>query len=146
VFIPQPIRTLSGRNVVKVACGDTHTLAVTAEGELFSFGRNQNGQLGLGTAQDAILPQPVESLKVGLSFLVHFLVLVLQTLQVLVDAACPACACVQSRRHQIDTRGMMHLAFEYPEALKIMQQCHLRCGHETAFGEPACVCCSPLSP
>jgi alpha-tubulin suppressor-like RCC1 family protein len=64
VFIPQPINALSGRNVVKVACGDTHTLAVTAEGELFSFGRNQNGQLGLGTTSDAILPQPVESLKV----------------------------------------------------------------------------------
>lgn len=65
VFIPQPIKALAGRNVVKVACGDTHTLAVTDTGELFSFGRNQNGQLGLGTTKDAILPQPVESLRVN---------------------------------------------------------------------------------
>lgn len=73
VFIPQPIRALSGRSIVKVACGDTHTLAVTAEGELFSFGRNQNGQLGLGTTNDALLPQLVESLKViTLSRLIGF--------------------------------------------------------------------------
>ncbi|KAK9903587.1 hypothetical protein WJX75_009396 [Coccomyxa subellipsoidea] len=63
VFIPQPIKALAGRNIVKVACGDTHTLAITDTGELFSFGRNQNGQLGLGTTSDAILPQPVESLR-----------------------------------------------------------------------------------
>ena len=65
VFIPQTIGALSGRNVVKMACGDTHTLAVTSAGELLSFGRNQNGQLGLGSTQDAIVPQPVEALKVS---------------------------------------------------------------------------------
>ena len=64
VFIPQTISSLSGCNIVKIACGDTHTLAVTDCGDLYAFGRNQNGQLGLGTTHDAIVPQHVEALKV----------------------------------------------------------------------------------
>ena len=63
---PQAINALSGKRIAKMACGDTHTLAVTDSGELYSFGRNQNGQLGLGTTSDAITPQPVEALKVCL--------------------------------------------------------------------------------
>jgi alpha-tubulin suppressor-like RCC1 family protein len=39
--------------VQQVACGDTHTLAVLDNGRLFSFGRNQNGQLGNGTRNDS---------------------------------------------------------------------------------------------
>jgi alpha-tubulin suppressor-like RCC1 family protein len=64
VFLPRPIAALSGRSIVRVACGDTHTLATTAEGRLYSFGRNQNGQLGLGNTNDCILPHLVEALKV----------------------------------------------------------------------------------
>lgn len=64
IFIPQSISALSGRNIVKIACGDTHTLAVTDAGDLFAFGRNQNGQLGIGSTNDALLPHPVEALKV----------------------------------------------------------------------------------
>ena len=66
VFIPQTISALSNCNIVKIACGDTHTLAVTDCGDLYAFGRNQNGQLGLGTTHDAIVPQHVEALKVWL--------------------------------------------------------------------------------
>ncbi|KAK9824201.1 hypothetical protein WJX72_008492 [[Myrmecia] bisecta] len=63
IFIPQPIAALSGLSVVRVACGDTHTLAVTDTGDLYSFGRNQNGQLGLGNTQDSLGPQLVQALK-----------------------------------------------------------------------------------
>jgi alpha-tubulin suppressor-like RCC1 family protein len=48
-----------------VACGDTHTLVVLQGGELYSFGRNQNGQLGLGTTEDALCPQLVAAMQVG---------------------------------------------------------------------------------
>jgi alpha-tubulin suppressor-like RCC1 family protein len=41
VFIPKPISALTGCKVQSVACGDTHTLAVTQAGEVYSFGRNQ---------------------------------------------------------------------------------------------------------
>ena len=64
VFLPKPVRGLSGIGVTRLSCGDTHTLAMTREGRVFSFGRNQNGQLGIGTDADSLLPVPVEALKV----------------------------------------------------------------------------------
>ncbi|XP_072563291.1 probable E3 ubiquitin-protein ligase HERC6 [Paramormyrops kingsleyae] len=36
--------------VIQVACGKYHSLALTKEGEMFSWGRNSYGQLGLGKA------------------------------------------------------------------------------------------------
>ena len=65
VFLPQPIKDISGLEIVEVACGDTHTVAISAEGRLYSFGRNQNGQLGLGTSHDALSPSLIEALKVN---------------------------------------------------------------------------------
>jgi alpha-tubulin suppressor-like RCC1 family protein len=64
VFIPKPVAALAGETVLQVACGDTHTLVTTAKGVLFSFGRNQNGQLGLGNNDDVMLPRQVEKLRV----------------------------------------------------------------------------------
>ncbi|KAK9826396.1 hypothetical protein WJX81_007348 [Elliptochloris bilobata] len=63
VFIPRAIEALRGRAVVRVACGDTHTLAATEAGELYTFGRNSNGQLGHGTTDDSLAPRLVEALK-----------------------------------------------------------------------------------
>lgn len=65
VFIPCPLPAMAGRQVASVACGDTHTLVATAAGELFAFGRNQNGQCGLGSIQDCVVPQLVTALQVG---------------------------------------------------------------------------------
>ena len=64
VFLPKPVKGLSGIGVTRLSCGDTHTLAMTQEGRVFSFGRNQNGQLGIGTDADSLVPVPVEALKV----------------------------------------------------------------------------------
>ncbi|CAB3378362.1 Hypothetical predicted protein [Cloeon dipterum] len=44
--------SLKGKRVVQVACGAEHTLALTSEGEVYAFGRNYCGQLGLGTTAD----------------------------------------------------------------------------------------------
>lgn len=63
VFLPEPVSSLCGRVVRSVACGDTHTLVVTGDGELYSFGRNQNGQLGLESRDDALAPQRVKALQ-----------------------------------------------------------------------------------
>ena len=63
-MLKQPIKAISGIEIVEVACGDTHTVAISAEGRLYSFGRNQNGQLGLGTSHDALSPSLIEALKV----------------------------------------------------------------------------------
>lgn len=64
MFIPYPLPAMAGKTVVSVACGDTHTLVATDTGELWSFGRNQNGQLGLGSIQDSLSPQLVAALQV----------------------------------------------------------------------------------
>lgn len=64
VFIPKPISGLSGVGIITISCGDTHTLALSATGQLYSFGRNQNGQLGTGTDEDSLVPAHVDALKV----------------------------------------------------------------------------------
>ncbi|KAI3841916.1 hypothetical protein MKW92_030203 [Papaver armeniacum] len=54
LFTPQPIKALGGVRIKQIACGDSHCLAVTMHGEVQSWGRNQNGQLGLGTTEDSL--------------------------------------------------------------------------------------------
>ncbi|XP_068652203.1 ultraviolet-B receptor UVR8-like [Aristolochia californica] len=63
LFTPQPIKVLQGIRIKQIACGDSHCLAVTMEGEVQSWGRNQNGQLGLGTVEDSLLPQKIQAFK-----------------------------------------------------------------------------------
>ncbi|KAG9131684.1 hypothetical protein Leryth_009413 [Lithospermum erythrorhizon] len=63
VFTPQPIKALQGLRIRQIACGDSHCLALTMEGHLRSWGRNQNGQLGLGTTEDCLIPQSIEAFQ-----------------------------------------------------------------------------------
>ena len=47
------------RDIVKVACGDYHTVAIDSKGGLFSFGWNRYGQLGLNISyENEITPYP----------------------------------------------------------------------------------------
>ncbi|KAK2656331.1 hypothetical protein Ddye_009383 [Dipteronia dyeriana] len=63
LFTPQPIKALQGLRIKQIACGDSHCLAVTMEGEVQSWGRNQNGQLGLGTTEDSLVPQKIQAFQ-----------------------------------------------------------------------------------
>uniref|UniRef100_A0A0D9VH12 RCC1-like domain-containing protein n=1 Tax=Leersia perrieri TaxID=77586 RepID=A0A0D9VH12_9ORYZ len=63
VFNPQPIRALQGVRIAQIACGDSHCLAVTNAGHVHSWGRNQNGQLGLGNTEDSLLPQKIQAFE-----------------------------------------------------------------------------------
>jgi len=45
-----------------VACGTTHTLAVSVDGELFAWGCGREGQLGLGDYSSPRAPQLVHLL------------------------------------------------------------------------------------
>ncbi|KAM0855667.1 hypothetical protein ACQ4PT_049609 [Festuca glaucescens] len=63
VFTPQPVKALQGIQIKQLACGDSHCLAVTMAGEVQSWGRNQNGQLGLGTTEDSLLPQKIQAFE-----------------------------------------------------------------------------------
>lgn len=45
--IPKPITRLSNRQVIQLACGEFHTLALTKELDLYAWGRGFEGQLGI---------------------------------------------------------------------------------------------------
>ncbi|KAG8071013.1 hypothetical protein GUJ93_ZPchr0006g45541 [Zizania palustris] len=63
VFNPQPIEVLQGVRITQIACADSHCLVVTAAGQVHSWGRNQNGQLGLGNTEDSLLPQKIQAFQ-----------------------------------------------------------------------------------
>lgn len=50
-------------NVIHVAESLNQTLAVTADGSLYTWGKNDNGQLGLGDTVDRDTPQKVEGIS-----------------------------------------------------------------------------------
>lgn len=63
LFIPHPIKALEGLEIKQIACGDSHCLAITADGGVLSWGRNQNGQLGLGHTEDVLVPHKVTAFE-----------------------------------------------------------------------------------
>jgi len=46
--------------ITAIACGDVHTLAVRANGEVWSWGRGANGRLGHGSTSDVFTPRNIE--------------------------------------------------------------------------------------
>jgi hypothetical protein len=58
------VTTLCGKNVIDVSYGLKHTVARTANGELFCWGQNDLGQLGIGSLDKLIhKPEYVSNLK-----------------------------------------------------------------------------------
>lgn len=45
--------------VIQIACGCDHTLVVTDDGKLYTWGYNNNGQLGNGTKNSSQTPVPI---------------------------------------------------------------------------------------
>lgn len=97
-FLPNPIKGLAGMEITQVACGDTHTIALSTNGKLYAFGRNQNGQLGLGSSTDSLSPTVVESLQVYSTFTavlcVAFVLALLSVLNNLLPICLATCICV----------------------------------------------------
>ncbi|XP_074679165.1 E3 ISG15--protein ligase HERC5-like isoform X1 [Strix aluco] len=58
------VKELRNQDIVQIACGDQHAMALSRGGELFTWGQNTHGQLGVGS-QTTLIPQPqlVERLK-----------------------------------------------------------------------------------
>ena len=46
-----PIISLETKKIAHVCCGSVHSIAVDCDGQLFSWGGNQYGQLGYGTRE-----------------------------------------------------------------------------------------------
>ena len=60
VRVPTLIKDLSQLQVCSVACGGAHSVAVTSEGQAYSWGRGDCGALGRGTTDTERSPQPVK--------------------------------------------------------------------------------------
>jgi len=60
---PVEVIGLKGKRVSKIACGMKHTLAILESGELYSWGWNCRGQLGLGDDKDRYEPTKISSLE-----------------------------------------------------------------------------------
>ncbi|GLE01307.1 hypothetical protein PINS_up010137 [Pythium insidiosum] len=58
--LPQLIEDLEGKEIVRFACGCYHTVAVSDNGVLYVFGRNNHGQLGTGDTNERLFPYPID--------------------------------------------------------------------------------------
>lgn len=54
------ITSLRDKNVTSVAAGCYHSIAITSNGMLYVFGRNNHGQLGTGDSEERHSPHPVD--------------------------------------------------------------------------------------
>ena len=63
---PAPVSGLSGKNIVTISCGSSHSAAISAEGDLYTWGRGNYGQLGHGKS----LPHTVFG-KIEINTFVH---------------------------------------------------------------------------
>ncbi|XP_069781830.1 probable E3 ubiquitin-protein ligase HERC3 isoform X2 [Narcine bancroftii] len=62
IMNPQLFESLCGNNIIQVACGNNHSLALSKDGQVFAWGQNTFGQLGLGTRNTiSCSPQTLES-------------------------------------------------------------------------------------
>ncbi|KAM5181160.1 serine/threonine-protein kinase Nek8 [Mantella aurantiaca] len=67
---PKIVEALLGYEIVHVSCGASHALAVSNEKEVFSWGRGDNGRLGLdnqeshNSPQQVVIPQDYEPQRV----------------------------------------------------------------------------------
>ena len=60
-LLPKKIEAFAGQRVVAVSAGAHHSLAITADGGVWSWGDGEDGQLGHGNQQDQLLPKKVEA-------------------------------------------------------------------------------------
>jgi alpha-tubulin suppressor-like RCC1 family protein len=59
---PSPTLLESLKDVIDVACGWNFSVALTKDGRLFTWGRNNYGQLGISSFEDQFTPQLVPSI------------------------------------------------------------------------------------
>ena len=61
-LLPKKIEAFAGRRVIAVSPGSSHSLALTADGAVWSWGYGFFGMLGHGDEQQQLLPKKVEAL------------------------------------------------------------------------------------
>ena len=58
--VPQEVGLLKDKIVEQIAVGNNHAIALTKDGEIYTWGLNTNGQLGQGNTKNSNIPQKVE--------------------------------------------------------------------------------------
>jgi RCC1 and BTB domain-containing protein len=59
---PRLVETLIGKNPCRISCGGFHTAAVTEDGNLYTFGGGEHGQLGHNDRMNKLKPTIVQAL------------------------------------------------------------------------------------
>ncbi|XP_047189994.1 probable E3 ubiquitin-protein ligase HERC3 isoform X2 [Scophthalmus maximus] len=63
VRIPRLVKRLCDHRISQVMCGNQHCIALSRDGQLFTWGQNTSGQLGLGKGETSkLFPHPLKSL------------------------------------------------------------------------------------
>jgi len=60
-LLPKEVEAFAGQRVAAVSAGGSHSLAITADGAVWSWGFGAFGKLGHGDLQDQLLPKTVEA-------------------------------------------------------------------------------------
>jgi hypothetical protein len=59
---PSNVKALQQQKVTYASCGEKHSVVVTTEGGVFSFGSGSHGQLGHNSTNDELLPRKISEL------------------------------------------------------------------------------------
>lgn len=62
---PKKVAALQGKKIISIATGSLHCVACSDEGEVFTWGDNDEGQLGDGTTNAIVRPRVVTHLQVS---------------------------------------------------------------------------------
>lgn len=62
-YRPVPVEVLKDRGVVQICCGSGHTVVLTEDGEVYTWGRGDDGRLGHGDNGWKYVPRTVEALR-----------------------------------------------------------------------------------
>ncbi|KAG6721256.1 hypothetical protein I3842_03G103700 [Carya illinoinensis] len=60
---PKPIPNLEGVRIIQIASGGYHSLALTDDGKVLSWGHGGHGQLGHSSIQNQKVPEPIKALS-----------------------------------------------------------------------------------
>lgn len=62
-FMPKVLESASALDAIKLACGSTHAVLVTRQGQVFSWGDGSGGKLGHGLDADISRPKLIDALS-----------------------------------------------------------------------------------
>lgn len=63
IFIPFPTLITTLQNIVQIACGNDHSLALNRDGKVFSWGKGEGGVLGGGDETDKKIPLEINHIQ-----------------------------------------------------------------------------------